>query len=261
MKEALQYLLGKVRAFEFVGNPDDDIAAVASDASLQSLEKFRAQPQRIKSQAVLASSDSFCDYVNRFKAEETTIYLDVAHGRFKAVIDHHGKNAPQWCDHTALFEPKHSHEWVKWIRVHDKWLSQLEFACTIEELLHTIGEPEPADVLKAALEFQSNEKLAVASVQNLDNGTMQFHFQKDNVSKKVTFPHRIKLWLSIFDNEEKSFYEARIRYRVDNEGVLKFKFSFVQLPDILLRNALLDLSGKITDATEGLVNYEGSLGR
>lgn len=159
----------------------------------------------------------------------------------------------------AQFAPKQSREWRAWVKVHDQWQNQLAFALLIEQMLDTIAEPEPNLVLKAALDFQANENLALGSAHNLDDGTTRFTFVKDNVNKAVTFPHRITLVLPIHENEETALFEARIRYKADGNGALAFKFSFVKDPGTIERDAMLRLAEKTKAETKGLAHYEGSL--
>lgn len=113
-------------------------------------------------------------------------------------------------------------------------------------------------MLQAALEFQANERLAIVSHQNLDNGSLQFTFQKDNVTKRVQFPHRIKIAIPIFENEARRMLEARCRYRIDGDGVIQFMVTFVQDPRTIERDALLSIAAMIREQTDGLHQYEGS---
>lgn len=237
---------------------ESKLVQVPNTHAIKSLEQFQPRPNRIKATPQLASTESFCAYLNRFKGEETSVYIDVDKGVFTGIIDHHGKEDPRWRDHTVSFAPKTSLEWRAWTELHEKWITQVDLAESVERLLHTIVEPEPNVVLQAALDFQSNENLVVGSAQNLDDGTVRFNFQKDNASSSVTFPHRISLAMPVFDNEPALRHEARIRYRVSNEGVLRFKFSFVLDPEKIHRDALLKLAETIEASTEDLPHYEGS---
>src|SRR5690606_40011017 len=67
-------------------------------------------------------------YVNRFKTDETSIFIDVENRRFRAVLDHHGRSdgqdKPTWRDHTASFTPKQSREWTTWSDAHEEWYGQ-----------------------------------------------------------------------------------------------------------------------------------------
>ena len=260
-ENALAFLRDELSGHQYIRseNTQSELVSLSKDSRIESLEQYQAQPNRIKQVAKLHSCRSFCDYVNRFKVEPSTVYLDAENGKFAAVIDHPEKNAPAWRDHRALFEPKCSLEWSAWTRIHQAKISQLELAHFIEERLDDIHEPEPNTMLKAALDFESNEKLVVGSATNLDDGSTRFTFQKDNVRNNVTFPHKLTLRISVHENEEPQTLNCRIRYRVSNEGVLTFVFSFVQDPRQIVRDALLELADKIRGETEGLHQYEGRL--
>lgn len=238
---------------------ESELLTIPSNRTLVSLEKHQEAPNRIRQSAKLFSAKSFCDYVNRFKQDSSTVYLDVDSGRFSAVIDHHEPGTPSWCSHKAIFRPKLSMEWSAWTRIHKKPLTQIDLAQFIEEMLDSIVEPEPNVMLKSALDFQSNEKLALGSTTNLDDGSTRFNFTKDNVSKSVTFPHRIKISIPLHENEPRQTLEGRVRYRTDGDGQLTFKFSFVKDPETIQRNALLTLGETIREGVNGLDQYEGAL--
>lgn len=260
-QEALKYLYENLQGHQYIAAEDavSDLISLPNSSNIESLEQFQAAPNRIKQKANLFSCASFCEYVNRFKADSTSIYLNVDGGSFSAVIDHHDNDAPAWGSHRASFSPKLSQEWRAWNGIHKKQLSQLELAHFIEENLDGISEPAPNEMLKAALDFESNESLALGSATNLDDGSTRFTFQKENVTKNVTFPHRIKLFIPLHENEDRQTLDARIRYRTTGDGVLIFTFSFVKDPRAIERDALLLLADKIRTDTEGLHQYEGAL--
>ncbi len=129
----------------------------------------------------------------------------------------------------------------------------------IEENLDAITTPEPNTMLKAALDFQSNENLTLKSATNLNDGSSRFTFTKDNASQTVEFPHRIKLTIPLHSNEEARELEGRIRYRTNSDGVLVFTFSFVQNPETIQRDAMLRLAETIRAETKDIYQYEGQL--
>ena len=258
MKDALQHLFDAIKPYVRVEGADQAVVAHSTTTRLNSLEEFNQQPNRIRQVARLTSSASFCAYINRFKNPETSVYIDVAKGKFAAVIDHHAPEAPQWGSHEAVFTPQKSLEWQSWAALHEKWLSQFDFAQTLEMLLDTIYRPEPNIVLQAALRFQANDNMTLVSAKNLDTGAVNYHFQKENAHEDVSFPHRITLFMPIYDNENVAEYEARIRFR-NTDGQLSFKFSFVQAPAKIERDALLAIAEETRAATEGLAHYEGGL--
>lgn len=258
-KDALEHLLA-TEGYTPISADDavSQLVAIPAGSKIESLEAFQPQPNRISKNTVLLSCKSFCDYVNRFKEEDSTVYLNVDGGKFVAVLDHHGAHTPSWCDHTARFAPKYSLEWQAWSAIHKKTLSQIQLAQFIEEQLDSIESPEPNVMLQAALEFQSNENLALGSTHNLDDGSTRFTFVKDNASKDVNFPHRLRIRIPLHENEKSESLELRVRYSTTSDGVLTFKVSFVRNPEMIVRSAMLDLASQILEATDGLPQYEGA---
>ena len=265
-KDALGYLQANLVGHRPVQASDDVssfLVGVASNSKIESLEQFQDAPNRIKQKAKLFSCESFCSYVNRFRDNATTVYLNVDAGRFAAVLDHHdsdkGEQLPAWCDHRATYEPKQSLEWKAWVGIHKKPMSQTELAMFIEEQLDSINKPEPNEMLKAALDFQSNESLVLGSTTNLDDGSTRFSFTKDNVTKNVTFPHRVQIYIPLHENESRDLLELRVRYRTNSDGVLTFIVSFVKDPNVIQRDALLALQRKIEELVPDVSQYEGTL--
>ena len=260
-KAAMDALLGRLTPVVTKVEPDaqikSDLIVTPNTHSLESLESYQDSPNRIKRSPQLQSCESFCEYVNRFKNDTSSIYLDVPSATFTAVIDHHNPEHPSWASHTASYSPGMSLEWQAWREIHGQSLPQLSFAEFIEEHLRDITEPDANSVLKSALEFQDAKNLTMASSQNLDNGDIQFHFVKDNAAKDVTFPHRIKIAIPVFDNEPLTTIEARIRYRVSNEGVLSFKLSFVTNPQLIRRDELEKIVKNIKKNTADIHQYAG----
>ena len=259
---AIKALLAAIQQVPFVELPSmeavSELMLRHQNYTLEDLERFQERPNRIKQKQELLSCDSFCEYVNAFKNDNTVVYLDLGSGAFKAVIDHYGKDDPSWQSHTATFEPTESLQWKAWRGIHKKAKGQIEFAEFIEDSADDIQIPEPNGVLKAAIEFQDTAKLAMTSVQNLDNGAFNFRFTKENVAREVAFPHRITIGIPVYENEPIRQIEARIRYRASPEGVLSFTLSFVTDPDIILRKEIEKLAEKIKQELSGVSLYVGA---
>lgn len=259
-KEALAYLDAHLNGHEEIeADYASRLLALPRDSQIVSLENYQKAPNRIQQKVTLLSCVSFCAYVNRFKNESSSVYLNAADGKFEAVLDHHAAGEPSWASHRAGFKPKQSMEWQAWAQMHRQKVTQLELAEFVEEMLDTIIDPAPNVMLKAALDFQSNESLTLASSQSLDDGATRFNFAKDNVNKSVTFPHRIKVGIPLFENEQPQELEARIRYRTSGEGALTFTIAFVKDPRAILRDAMLDIAKNIMEGTVDIFHYEGSI--
>ena len=262
-KEALQHLTDHSTPFVDVSAKDSksQLLAHPSSVSISSLERFQPRPNRISQALSLASVASFCEYIERFGCGDTSIFLDVERGHFHAALDYHGQGAPRWVQHKAVFNPQVSLQWRKWYGIHNNPINQVALAHFIEANINDIVEPEPGQVLLAALDFQANEKLALGSSMSLDDGSVKFSFTKDNVVKNVTFPHRIRIEIPIYENEGKTSLEVRIRYKLDGDGALVFIVSLVRDPLSILRAELLDIAQIIREDCAGKHVYEGNLGR
>lgn len=260
-RESLEFLYEKLHGFHRVETiaSQSDLLALPPGTKLASLEEFQDSPNRIRQRPQLLSCDSFCAYINRFKDAGTSVYLDVDGGNFHAVLDHPDADAPAWRDHTASYSPALSLQWKAWLWAHKKPMTQIDLAQFIEERLDDITLPEPSVMLKAVLEFQSNEKLTLGSTNNLDDGSVNFNFSKDNVNKTVTFPHRFKLEIPIHENEEKVLLDARMRYRTSSEGLLSFTVSLVQEPLMIQRTATLRMASHIRSLVKDCALYEGRI--
>lgn len=64
---------------------------------------------------------------------------------------------------------------------------------------------------------------------------------------------------AVFDYEEPVEVEARVRYRINPEGLLSFKLSFVKRADMIQRDALLSIAENIGSELNDLMQYEGKL--
>ncbi len=260
-RSALEFLHEHVKSFETLVDTDSESQLVAHPVTvaIESLERYQARPNQIDQVVKLASTDSFCEYIERFGDEDASIFLNVDDAFFKAMLDYHGAGEASWCRHTASFSPKKSLEWRAWTNLHGQRINQVALAHFIEERISDIQAPAPGEVLQAALEFQSNENLVLGSSHNLDDGSVRFTFTKDNVSKTVDFPHRIQIGIPVFENEEPEELAVRIRYKVDGDGALVFVVSLVKDPKMIVRNRLLAMAASIRKLCQGKHVYEGSL--
>lgn len=259
-REGLAWIQDHTAQYTEIVDPDCDSQLIAhpSSVNIASLEKFQVAPNRIKRNLDLLSCNSFCDYVNRFKEEDTSVYLDANGGRFLAVLDHHGPDKPQWTGHNVRFVPKRSIEWGQWTRVHGEKLTQLELAEFIELNLNDIKTPEPNVMLQAALAFEANEKLTLASSINLDDGGTRFNFTKENVNKSVTFPHRIQIEIPVYENDKPRVLDVRIRYKADSDGVLTFTLWMADSAQRIERDELIGIADRIAKLVAGIHIYEGA---
>lgn len=262
LKEALQYLIARGGAPTVRPESPDvpsEVVARPIDVALESLERFKAMPDRITHRAKLHSSHSFIEYVTRFKRPATTIYLDLWDGpRFVAVLDHHGAAEPSWMSHTASFVPRLSLEWQAWRTLHDGGpMSQQQLVTFMERHCNDLEKPEPSVMLTHVKRFEAVEKHTYQSAVNLDNGNIAVTYVKDGGQRKVEFPHTLRLNLPIVENERALVLEGRLRY-VTREGSVAFTFQFVEDPARVVRDYMRALADRISAGCGDASVYEGA---
>ncbi len=189
-KEALAYLAAA--ATQAIKGADhgmpSDALVIQQQAKLVSLEEFKPAPDSIKARPKLHSAASFVAYAKRFIDVDTSVYLDLGSDTpaFTAVLDHHGRGAPAWGRHAAVFAPEQSLEWIAWKGLHElPGFNQRHLIAFIEDHFTDIVNPDSVSVLAAVQRFELVEKHTYESQQNLDKGAVELTFIKANVPAKV----------------------------------------------------------------------------
>jgi uncharacterized protein YfdQ (DUF2303 family) len=243
------------------------LAILWRHASIESLERFQSQPNRIEAEVQLNSVASFCEYVNRFANPASSIYLDVygdinQRGKivapsFVGVIDHPDKDTPAWGGFSAVYEPRLSMEWKAWRDLHGAGaVDQVRLVEFLEDHANDILEPTPASVLTAASQFEAVETHRYTSHRNLDNGNVQITYNKGTDTATVTFPHRLTLSIPVVEGGGPRRIDCRLRYRTA-EGAIRFLVQLAEDPDRLERDTYRAEAEAVRKLCAGLKLYEG----
>lgn len=259
-EEALNALLAKAgeRSFEIVADAESaaPLAVVQEGYDVRSLEEFLPAPSRIRQVVNLTSPAAFVAYTKRFGGPDAVVF--VGEQSFVSKLDYHGEmGSPSWCTHTANYAPKQSHQWQAWLGSNKQAKNQLEFALFLESRLNDIVSPAPATVLTAVLNFREAADCTVASSQRLETGEVNFQFVKENRVQATRFPHELTLCLPIFDHHPAIEIGVYVRYRVQNDGVLRIWYQFKQDPIDIVRQHFESVSAQIGEQLAGLPFFEG----
>ncbi|QTP60897.1 DUF2303 family protein [Billgrantia antri] len=207
--------------------------------SLEDLERFHDQPRRTRQQVAIHNATDFGLYVNRFKDSETTIYADLEHTRFTAVLDHPGAGDPAWGQHRATYACPHSRSWKTWTAADGKAMRQADFAKFIEDNLPDVQQPSGSDILTISRTLEAKKKVDFQSGVRLDNGEVQITFNeeiKGTAGKgTIEIPETFELGIPVFEGGDHYALTARLRYRI-NDGQLVMWFDLLR-PERLLEDA------------------------
>lgn len=233
-----------------------------SNYCMVDLERFLPAPKRKTGTVVLHELESFIDFVKRQGSlTYSNIYLDVDYGKsqVKAVAifnDHSDKDetATGWRDHRAVFNPRWSEEWNRWVKNSGNAMSQVELANFLEKNIGDIvgnatnKMPTGSEVLTFVSALTETRKVKYGSAVNLQNGMVQIEFVEDgdsNTKGKLDMFREFAIGIRPFHHGQAYEIKAFLRYRIDrNSGEIRFWFE-LQRADKVLEDACADMISKI----------------
>jgi uncharacterized protein YfdQ (DUF2303 family) len=225
---------------------------VPKNYEVKSLEEFLPRPLRIEEKVSLQDADSFIAYVNSFKNGCSRIFFDVEDEEFTAILDYHDAEQPSWCGHVATFKPRRSVEFETWMAANRKQMTQVDFARFLEENLPDIVQPNSAELLQVALNFEAKKSVEFSSGARLDNGQIQFQYDEvvRGTAQKgaIEVPETFVLGIPIHVNGPAYRMEVRLRWRLQ-EGKLAFWYEIVR-PHRYIEDALAEIRFRVLKETE-----------
>lgn len=223
-----------------------------------------AAPPKAAGTVKLRDADSFIRYLQRFaKCTDPLIYAQIDPARFVCVLDEHGIrgiglegddgdaiSAPDWREWRADFTVPASREWLLWNNANRKQMSQTAFAEFLEDNLPDVVAPSGAELLEMALNFEATKTGAFRSVQRLQDGSVNFAWVDETAGKDggtVRMPPLITLSIPVFENEQPSELQARLKYRL-HDGKLAIWFELIR-PHKVLEAAFRSVWARIETGT------------
>ena len=206
-----------------------------------------AKPLRNSGTTEVHDVDSFIFVAKRHKDENSLIYLDVDYANNKvkatAVFNEQGKDDPRWRDHRAVFTPRSTEEWKRWLSFNKKQFGQVDFAHFLEENITDITNngtdklPSGSDVLTFVSSLEETRKVKYGSAVNLQNGMVQLEFIEDGddgQKGKLELFREFAIGVSPFFGGAAYKVEAFLRYRIDrNTGQIAFWYELKRHEKVL----------------------------
>lgn len=220
-----------------------------------------ARPERPRAVVQLRDVASFVRYFNDHKTAASRIFARLDPALFLAVFDEFSEVAegdgvvwPQadWREFRAAFAVPASREWKLWNEVNLEQMSQLSFAEFLQDNLPDVTQPAGADLLELALKFEAAQSGSYIANQRLQDGSHHLQWKADNnASGSVKLPEYITLSIPVFENEQPSELQARLRYRL-KEGQLTLWYELVR-PHKVLETAFRSAWDRIAAGTGAVI--------
>ena len=236
------------------------------------LERLLISPERHRGTATLYDPVDFSDYVARLRDTSTTVWADEKRGRVTAVFnDHHqnygGVSPAGWRDHTAVLELQPDPEWLAFLALDGKYLSQVDFAEFLTDHDTSFVRPDGATMLEVASSFRARRKAEFSSAVNLDNGDLQLTYNEETTpqtirSGQIEVPREFVVQLTPYLGYPLVELPARLRWNLDG-GTLRMGFK-LRRPDLVKQKAFADIrstiAGRLTSTDDAGITTPVLLG-
>lgn len=172
-----------------------------------SMEKFMQKPLRKRDHRGFQRTEDFIAYVNRFKKENSSIYVDGL--AVIAELDHCADvTAPVWGDSSAKIAFAMTTGMKRWLDNSGKELGQTQFADLLEERAVDIVNPDSATMIEIAQALHVAKNSAVSSVI------------RQGVNHHITFSDEQKV-RGGNDADIPSLFEIRLRPFLGSKAVIE----------------------------------------
>lgn len=218
-------------------------------------EELSHVPWRVRGERGVTDVPSFLAELVRRPLPETagTLWGNADAGIITAVYNDHVGDSPAWRDDILGLQLRKDQDWVNWHNLSGKFAPQTEFGDAIEELLHTVIDPDQAELLEVidSIRASSKGEFESAIVRGTDAQRLTYNTEVSATAGRtgeLEVPKTISLELRPWEGHEQTYrVDAWFRLKVDG-GQLRLAVKLKPTRQII-RTAWVDLTTKVTDAT------------
>lgn len=278
------------------GQNGEDIQLIASNGNFKLTEvkpllaPYMKNPERKKGTLYIQSSQSFIDVVNRFKYENSALFLNKQNNRLEAVFDYNKPSGGEamFGEHRAIYDFPLSEQWQRWTQKSGEAMSQMEFAeflsdnivdvlpalpreaqdgeseadANLRDLIESIGGKcaGPAEIRNVANGIEFNAEQKVIQGYNLDTGETQITYEErhtpgKNMGASVKVPNMFLIGIPVFEDGGIYRLPVRLKYRL-RSGAISWSFEIYR-EEKAIKDALVGAANEVKEGT-GLPLYFGT---
>lgn len=127
---------------------------------------------------------SFLAELDRYslQPELSTLWGDETKGRVEAIYNDHNVDGAGLRDNRLRLELRADQDWVAWHQLSGKYLPQIEFGDAVEELLHTVVDPDQADLVEVIDSIRATSKGVFESAVDRSNGSQALEYRMETTA-------------------------------------------------------------------------------
>lgn len=239
----------------------------------QVIDAERTAPETLKGSTNLHNCKSFCDYVNRYKTDDSVVFYNKPEGTITCIFDCATKDKTSYERHKAEYSFPFSEELKSWRGENNSLMSQLDFAMFIEKNVLDLAEPPTPEnegealknirmrcgghfasvakmvELSKGIAVRADEKAVIKHDLNTGEATIQFSSEHtDADGKPVKVPNMFVIVIPVLDGGKAYQLPCRLRYRLNN-GSVRWWYEVINL-DKAIEMAIDEELQEISKAVE-----------
>lgn len=187
-------------------------------------------PRRSKGERVVTELDSFlAELARRPLDERGTLWGTGSSGKLTAVYNDHDTTPfiGGWRDDKLTLQLKADPDWAQWHAISGKYYGQTEFGDIVEELLHTVVNPDQADLLEIIDSVRASSRGQFESSITRSDGSQKLTYNTEisasagKSTRQLAVPQYVTLDLRPWEGHPTSYQiDAYFRLRVQDGRLL-----------------------------------------
>ncbi len=208
-------------------------------------DKERTSPEVLRGTTALHTCDSFIEFANRYKSDNSAIFYSKKQQHITCVFDCATKEQTSFEQYKAVYAFPFSKELRAWSGNNGEKMSQLDFAMFIEQNVLDLAEPPAPDIESPALKeirmrcgglyapvnkmvelskgiaVRADERAVIKHDLNTGEATINFSSEHTDVNgKAVKVPNMFVIVIPVLEGGKAYQLPCRLRYRLNSGSVI-----------------------------------------
>lgn len=181
-------------------------------------------PDHVRQAETVVEPDSFRDYITQFKSATAICKASLSKNQIECVLDYHGRAREgeredalrQPCSHVITLLCPFDGDYAKWRKMFGVPATQGALGDFLEDMMHTIKQPDGADILEAINDLRLDRSIKLKSKRDTRTGAVAFEYSDEEGAGEMALPDTIVLQVPIFQGGPVTELPVKLRYRPAN---------------------------------------------